>query len=363
MRALSKDASQRYQTAAEMAADLRKTVTHPRGGFVKYPLNPEEQERQREARRRRRQKLRRRWMITGLVVVVLAAIVALLGAGWYYLFFRNRVQVPYLIGEQQQTALETLEQAELPATIERAYSEDYEAGMVLAQSRKPGERIRRGSSVTLVVSAGTQWYELENLTGQYEADALDWLAVQGAADVAVEYVQDEAPVGEVVAQSLEPGTQSKDAPLTLTVSGRTVLMPPLTGLTLEGATALLQSEGLVLGEVTEGESPDAPAHTVIAQNIAPNSQVLAGTAIDLTLCAGRETIYRPDCEFTVMVPLDNLEVVVTVTAPSGTETIVFSQKLPAGAHAVSLSSAEPGEHTVRVYLDGVLMDATQIVFS
>ncbi len=363
MRALSKDASQRYQTAAEMAADLRKTVTHPRGGFVKYPLNPEEQERQREARRRRRQKLRRRWMITGLVVVVLAAIVALLGAGWYYFFFRNRVQVPYLIGEQQQTALETLEQAELPATIERAYSEDYEAGMVLAQSRKPGERIRRGSSVTLVVSAGTQWYELENLTGQYEADALDWLAVQGAADVTVEYVQDEAPVGEVVAQSLEPGAQSKDAPLTLTVSGRTVLMPPLTGLTLEGATALLQSEGLVLGEVTEGESPDAPAHTVIAQNIAPNSQVLAGTAIDLTLCAGRETIYRPDCEFTVMVPLDNLEVVVTVTAPSGTETIVFSQKLPAGAHAVSLSSAEPGEHTVRVYLDGVLMDTTQIVFS
>ena len=279
------------------------------------------------------------------------------------MFFRNRVQVPYLIGEQQQTALETLEQAELPATIERAYSEDYEAGMVLAQSRKPGERIRRGSSVTLVVSAGTQWYELENLTGQYEADALDWLAVQGAADVTVEYVQDEAPVGEVVAQSLEPGAQSKDAPLTLTVSGRTVLMPPLTGLTLEGATALLQSEGLVLGEVTEGESPDAPAHTVIAQNIAPNSQVLAGTAIDLTLCAGRETIYRPDCEFTVMVPLDNLEVVVTVTAPSGTETIVFSQKLPAGAHAVSLSSAEPGEHTVRVYLDGVLMDTTQIVFS
>ena len=140
-------------------------------------------------------------------------------------------------------------------------------------------------------------------------------------------------------------------------------MPPLTGLTLEGATALLQSEGLVMGEVTEGESPDAPAHTVIAQDIAPNSQVLAGTAIDLTLCAGRETIYRPDCEFTVMAPLDNLEVVVTVTAPSGTENIVISQKLPAGARTVSLSSAEPGEHTVRVYLDGVLMDTTQIVFS
>ena len=310
MHALSKDASQRYQTAAEMAADLRKTVTHPRGGFVKYPLNPEEQERQREAPAAQAPEAppplddHRHWW------------------SWFlhpssHCWEQAGITCSSATAFRCPTSSASSSRPRWKRSNRRNFRPPSSAPTVRItrrawcwrSPRKPGERIRRGSSVTLVVSAGTQWYELENLTGQYEADALDWLAVQGAADVTVEYVQDEAPVGEVVAQSLEPGTQSKDAPLTLTVSGRTVLMPPLTGLTLEGATALLQSEGLVLGEVTEGESPDAPAHTVIAQNIAPNSQVLAGTAIDLTLCAGRETIYRPDCEFTVMVPLDNLEVV------------------------------------------------------
>ena len=37
MRALCKDATKRYQTAAEMAADLRKAISHPQGGFVTYP--------------------------------------------------------------------------------------------------------------------------------------------------------------------------------------------------------------------------------------------------------------------------------------------------------------------------------------
>jgi len=40
MRALCKDATKRYQTAAEMAADLRKCITNPEGGFVKYPRTP-----------------------------------------------------------------------------------------------------------------------------------------------------------------------------------------------------------------------------------------------------------------------------------------------------------------------------------
>ena len=53
MRALCKDPAKRYQTAAEMAADLRKSISHPEGGFVTYPkdidvLKQEKEERERE---------------------------------------------------------------------------------------------------------------------------------------------------------------------------------------------------------------------------------------------------------------------------------------------------------------------------
>lgn len=363
MRALCKDSQRRYQTAAEMAADLRKTVTHPRGGFVKYPQDAEEVERQREARRRKRQKSRRRLMMTALVGSLIMALCVLLLAGWYFLFVRNRVSVPKVLGQTQAQALEALERAGLPAGVERTYSEEYEAGVVLGQSREPGERVRKGSGVTLIVSAGTQWYSMEELCGRTEDEAVSLLREWGVESVSVQYVQSDAEIGRVVAQSPEPGWQTKDAPVTITVSGRSVLMPTLTGLTLDGARALLEAEGLLVGEVIEGDSADAPANTVIAQDIAPNSQVLVHSTIRLTVSGARESAYSPDGDFTVVVPLENLEVMVTLTAPSGTETTVYSQKLAVGTHAISLASIEPGLHTVRVYLDGVLMDSTEIAFS
>ena len=39
LRALRKDAAERYQTAAEMAMDLRKALSRPGGGFVKSAPN------------------------------------------------------------------------------------------------------------------------------------------------------------------------------------------------------------------------------------------------------------------------------------------------------------------------------------
>ena len=158
MRALCKDSAKRYQTAAEMAADLRKTITHPRGGFVKYPPDSEELERQREQRRKKRQRDRRRLMRLGLIVGSLLVLSVAVIAGWYFIGVRGRVTVPDVTGQTQAAALEILESAGLPAGIESAYSEDVEAGLVLSQSRMPGERVKTGSLVSLVVSAGTQWF-------------------------------------------------------------------------------------------------------------------------------------------------------------------------------------------------------------
>lgn len=362
MRALCKETTKRYQTAAEMAADLRKTITHPRGGFVKYPPDPEEMERQREARRRKRQRDQRRLLQIGLIAGILVVLCVMMVVGWYSLGVQNHASVPDLVGMERLIAQDALEAEGLPVSVETAYSEEFEEGLVISQSREPGERVRTGTGVTIVVSAGTQWYYMEDMIGMTEADALDLLGGTGAKSVVAEYVHSDQPVGLVVGQNMEPGWQSKDSPVVIQISGQSILMPNLTGLTMEGAVALIESEGLMVGAVSEGYSADAPAHSVIAQSIAPNTEVLMGTAVDLTISQRQEEIYAPNSLFTVVVPLEDLQTEVTLTAPSGMETVAYSDVLGAGTYQIDLTSSEAGIHIVRVYLEGVLMDSAEVLF-
>ena len=361
MRALCKDASKRYQTAAEMAADLRRTITHPRGGFVRYPQDPEEAERQREARRRKRQRDHRRLVKLAVIAGVLLALCVAMVVSWFFLV-RNQVSVPSVVGLAQDEALDALEAANLPASVETAYSEEFEAGLVASQSVEGGTRVREGTAVSLVVSAGSQWFYMDDYLGLTESEALSLLATSGARSVTADYVQSEAADGIVLAQTPAQGWQTKDTPVVLTVSGQSVRVPSLEGLTLEGAQALLEAEGLTPGAVSEMAASDLPWNTVVEQSVPPETEVLAGTVVDLTVSADERSLYSPESPFSVVVPIDGLRVEITIQTPSGDEAVAYTGELKAGTHSVELTSEEPGAHVVRVYLDGVLMDSTELTF-
>ena len=371
MRALCKEKERRYQTAAEMAADLRETITHPKGGFVHYPKVEGEESEGGEPEKKRRRRRRspeeaeekpNRAMRTAIVIcATLAALV--LAAGLVYLnSLRNSVVMPNLIGKSQDEAVAAMEELGVEATVVSAYSEDFDAGAIMLQSRQAGDRLRRDATLTLTVSLGSQWYLLEDMTGWRAEDAAAALDAAGVASYTMSYAQSEQPTDTVISVDCEPGWVSRDVPLTVKVSGRSVSVPSLTGLDLTGTRAVIEAEGLTLGEVIESESADAKPGTVIAQSIAPYTQVLAGSTLDVTLCGDQGMRYAPDAPLTLIVPLDQLEVRVELIGPSGEAADAFSETLPMGAHQVSLTSAERGAHTVNVYMAGVLFESFQLNF-
>ena len=365
MRALCKEKERRYQTAAEMAADLRKTITNPRGGFVRYPKAEGEEPEHRERHGRRRGlprpkpgRLLRAAIIAGVVLLLCA-----LALGGFYLNrLRNSVLMPDLIGQTEDVALAHMDDLGIDAAVVNAYSEDFDNGVVMLQSREPGDRLRKDAQLTLTVSLGSQWYLLEDMTGWDSEAAMAALEAAGVASVEMSYIQSEEPVGAVISVDHEPGWTSRDVPIVVKVSGQSVSVPSLIGLTLEGARAVVEAEGLVLGEVTEGESADAKSGSVIAQSIAPYAQVLAGTTMDLTVCRDQEARYAPGTALTLVVPLNDLSVLIELITPSGEAVEAFSDVLPSGTHQVSLSSGERGVHTVNVYMGGVLFESLQLAF-
>lgn len=365
MRALCKDKERRYQTAAEMAADLRKTISHPRGGFVRYPRGKEAApEAPRKERRKRVPPPRKhsRWRAP-VIAGAIALICALAAAGYFLERSRGSIAMPDLLGRSQAEAVETMAGLGVEdVSVVSAYSEEFESGEVMLQSRAPGDLLRREARVTLTVSMGSQWYELPSFEGWNSEDVIAFLEAAGARTVNLDYDQSDLPVGTVISQDQLPGRISRDTVVTVKVSGQSVSVPSLAGLTLEGAQAVIEAEGLILGDIGEGDSADAKSGTVIAQSIAPYTQVLTGTPVDLTVCRPQSMGYAPDMELTLVVPLNNLQVRVELTCPSGAKVEAFAGELEAGTHSIGLISAERGAHTVSVYMGGVLFESLQLDF-
>ena len=362
MRALCKDKERRYQTAAEMAADLRLTISRPRGGFVRYP-------RVRshtgeipvvEDGRKRKTKKRRNKALIAVLSIFLAAVLAV--GGMYLWEFYSGTAMPKLIGLSQATAVQALEALDVKVNVVNAYSDEFAEGVVMLQSRSEGEKVRRNQKVSLTVSLGSQWYYLENLAGMNAEDAEALARASGANIVEIDPEQSDLPVGEVI--SMEPafGWVSRETPVVLKVSGQSVSMPSLSGLSYEGALAVIASEGLALGSVSEGDSADAQSGTVIAQSIAPYTQVLVGTAVDLTICREQSLSYAPVAPLTLVVPLDRIEVRVELVTPSGVRSEAYARELEKGSHSVELKSGEAGTHAVYIYLDDVLFETIQLDF-
>ena len=362
MRALCKDATKRYQTAAEMAADLRKCISNPKGGFVKYPRTPEEIEREREARKRRRARDRKRLQQT--ITIAAAMITAvLIGFTWWFISrIIHTYSMPNVVGIEQMLAQDTLENLNASVEVEYDYSEDYEDGIVMDQSHRAGARVKYDSPVTLTVSLGSQWYYMGDLTGAKADDVVEQLSAEGVEFIDVVFVQSDSLPGTVVAFEPAPGTQSKETPVRLQVSGQRIVMPSLTGLDLDGARALIEAEGLVVGQVSEGYSADAKSGAVIAQGIAANTQVLAGTAVDLTVNQQQPEVYYPASKLSVVVPLNMCQVRIQILLSSGSLQEVYQGTLNTGTYRIALSCAEPGTHAVYIYMDDVLMEEQQIEF-
>lgn len=299
MRALRKDSSQRYQSAADMAMDLRKAISHPAGGFVKLikPSGKKEPQRNeakavdaRLRRARRRRRVRYSMIGVGIAVVLLVMSAAIWRMGM--------VKLTDVTGMSEAEAYAILD-SKFDVTVRHEYNSFVAEGMVIAQNPDAGQFGRKGSDVVITISDGNGIVVIDDYAGMGSDAAMAALVAAGVNDVAIEYVMDDAPVGTVVSQIPEAGEISRDDTVVLNISGETVLVPAVSGYNLDNAKAMIEGEGLVVGNVSSAYSADAVAGTVIAQGIQQNTPALVGSAVDLVIAQSQEVMYYPDSDFKI----------------------------------------------------------------
>jgi len=304
LKAIAKDPAQRYQTAEQFARDLRSAQV---GGPVAAaafdpgaeatrlmsagaaagatsvmtggPLTETTGDRGRR---------RRRWP-WALVIVLLLLVIAAAAYGLVRAMGTGSVVVPTVVGKSKAAALTRLEEAGFKADVQEEYSGKVEEGFVSRQAPPGGAKLRKGDTVDIWVSKGSEMVTLDDFKGRTPAEVRGWLEQNGLSGLEKSGKSATIPSGKVFKQDPAAGGQVKrGATITYWVSSGKpqATVPDLVDLTQAAAQAALADADLLLGTVTPEPSGTAPSGQVIRQDPAAGVAVAKGSAVNIVVSSG-----------------------------------------------------------------------------
>lgn len=173
------------------------------------------------------------------------------------------------------------------------FNDTVDKGDIVSQDPAEGTVIDKYSAVYVVVSKGPEHvsFDLTKL-GLEKMDAATAKTVLETKGMTVHVEQknsDTVANGYVISYS---PVEAKEGDTVTLVSSKgpalvnPVTVPNITGQTREIAVEMLADVGLTQGKVTEAASETVPRGNVISQSVTANSQVEAGSAINLVISSG-----------------------------------------------------------------------------
>lgn len=215
--------------------------------------------------------------------IAVALLLIVIGACAGYLFLKpSRVLVPNLVGKTESEARELVESSGLSLVLESKDVDQLDQdGKVLTQQPASGTAVPRMSVVTLVMGRGPEGVAVPDLVGKTRSEAEDELVRLGFKVTFQEARSESVPIGRVVSHNPAAGQKLvRQGVVTLVVSGGEgdILIPDLTGLSVEEARAALEALGLGLqiAEVARDDFREGDPVTVLRQEPAAGQTTTAG---------------------------------------------------------------------------------------
>ncbi|MHA6512257.1 Stk1 family PASTA domain-containing Ser/Thr kinase [Tessaracoccus sp. Z1128] len=209
---------------------------------------------------------RRRGVIAMLLIVMLTV-----GAGvgsWWWMAGRFTT-VPAMANLNQAKASEAAEANAVVIETLEEYSETVPAGLVISTDPTAGDRLLRGSTVTVVMSRGPERYPMPKVVGATR-EAAERAIVEGrmAVGTVTEAWSESRPAGEVLKASQEVGAQLKPGTvidMTVSKGPEPIRIPDLTGDKSDQAVKELEKLGFKVS-VKEENSATVEAGRIIKQD-------------------------------------------------------------------------------------------------
>src|ERR1700761_2689351 len=220
------------------------------------------------------------WLIAGLVVLaaIIVAVILLHGGSSGSTF------VPQVNGETWTQAQAQIKAVGLNPVENKQASTTVKSGYVISTSPDNGNSIAKGGTVTVNVSKGAANVSLPNLQGTQATAAQAQLKSLGFTNVSEQSdAGSTLPSGEVDHQTPAAASYPPGQPIILYVSGGGIKVPSVVGDTAAVAQAILTQDGFSVNVTTTPGSAtqNAEPGTVYSQNPQANTVEPKGTLIQI----------------------------------------------------------------------------------
>lgn len=316
LKAIEKNANDRYQSAGEMLKDLNEFKANP---AIVFPYGLEDEKTQVipvkdktgkkkvKSKEAKKPTVKKNFKLTLPIMAGVAAAFAVSALVAVVLIFKlsgnplltsyDDIELPNFIGMTELQVKST--GYKLKYDMEYVYSAEYPRGTVVSQTPKPPKTIKENSTVTLKVSQGPQTSTLPSLTNYARTDAEKILSELGVNVSIVTVSSGSIKLGHIIKTEPERGSVvSAGSTVKIYVSRgddedrNKTNVPNVVGQTsLEEAKKVLAKNNLRVGSYTLRESP-SPEGTVLEQNPAPGTELIVGGAVNLVISSG-----PPKCDY------------------------------------------------------------------
>lgn len=373
--AMEKKPQYRYQSAREMATELRMALegrtekmqprvvekpmmapVQPAGGPVQGKAEPGNV-RYNTVRRKPVKSHQGLWILFSLLMTAVVCYGLYVGGAAIYEKVVNSTTVPDFVGKEITVAQRTAQRAGLNPEVVEINHPTISSGTVILQAPEVDTTVRKGDSVVLTVSKGPSSQKLPDLEGMSTQNAINTLQPMGVTLMVLErVVSSEVQADLIISQTPDAETQCKSGDIVqVVVSGGMAFVPNLLGQPLSTAQETLAAAGLgINASVSYVDTADAALHNTIAsQTPVAETPVILGGQVAVTVYRVPELLAK--AKVILDLPQTDSLTSVRISLNSGNgEVTVFQGEFPANASRhpeVELKTQEAGDYTYRVYFN------------
>lgn len=385
MKAMEKNPAMRYQTARDMAADIRAAlenrperpvypekeleIQQPKPQMVKEDTG-KTQAADTGRNRARNPKRNRIWTIIMTSILGLILVVVLF-FGIRAIFDRvvTTATVPYVAGLDVNDAKALLEREGLKYKELYVDSDDVKVNVVMYQNPEADTVVRKEDTVLISVSSGPAQLSMPDVTGMNIEDAKSLLQSYGFTQLTLYPVLNgDYSIGTVVSQTPAANDKAdKETPVSISYSGGKTTVPTLKNLTLAEAESILKQNQLRINPVlTYVDTRNAKEHgKITGQSPAENLDVMLDTEVVLSIYRYPTDKADYSFEITLKNTEEDINLRVTLKAQdSEVELESYSHVYPPDmdrTQRITVNIPDNRAYICRVYQNGETMDTFEIV--